>query len=581
VGNRTFSKPESLTHGDLKDHHEINFEFFFWNPVDLIEQSKYYLRLLGAFQLVAPNGCEIRLGRKAQAILAILATEPGAPVTRNRLQDMLWSLAGPKHGRDSLKKSLQSIRKALGEDSDSVIVRSGDRVWLDSQKVRIDLYEPSRSVASRAFLEGLDIPDPEFDDWLREMRQRLTVDVVPRPEALITMPVVPAPATRIRLAIRAQSIVGTQKAALVGEVLLSRVVDTLSQSGLLEVCDLRDVDQQSLGAADAVLYARTVSVGDEVQVQLAVRGSSNNAMIWSDSRYFASGSLGGNLLNEAVSRFADEILFAAGQLSKSTGQEESIVTRLAMEGIENLFRLAPENIEKAAKCFAQAIEIEPRGNLYAWYAFLTPFRYEQQKGIDLIDLRGQADQIVRRALELDPYNPMVRGLVAHVYSFLFRDFERADAALSPLRGQPPNAPMYHFSESMLHLYSGKPDQARRYAMQALRGGESHPFAFAFSTSLCMIDALGGEAGSAIAHGRRALGSMPTSGRVYEPTLRYLTAAYARAGRVDEARQSWSDLQLLNPANNLEQMRDSCFPIAAEHMRTSLNDAYGAIARTLS
>lgn len=547
----------------------------------MVGRGKYFLRLLGAFQLIAPEGGEIRLGRKAQAIIAILATMPGAPVTRNRLQDLLWSLAGPKHGRDSLKKTLQAIRQALGQDADSLIVRSGDRVWLETELLRIDLYEADGSFAGRAFLEGLDIPDPEFDGWLREMRHRLSVDAASQPDAPFTSPVAPAPALRIRLAIRPQSTVGTQMASLVGEVLLSRVVDALSQSGLLEVCDLRDVDQQNLGAADAVLNARTVSVGDEVQVQLAIRGTSNNAMIWSGSSYFAAGSIGGKILNETVSRFADEILFAAGQLSKNTGREESAVTRLAMEGIENLFRLAPENLEKAAKCFAQAIEIEPRGNLYAWYAFLTPFRYEQQKGTDLDDLRGQADQIVRRALELDPYNPMVRGLVAHVYSFLFRDFERADAALAPLRGQPPDTPMYHFSESMLHLYSGKPEQARRYAVQAFRSGETHPFAYAFSTSLCMIDLLGNASGSAISHGRRALAAMPTSGRVYEPTLRYLTAAYARAGRVDEARQSWAELQSLNPANSLEQMRDIRFPIAAEHMRNALSDTYGSIARIVS
>jgi len=542
--------------------------------------AQYNLRLLGAFQLIAPDGTDVCLGKKAQALVAILAVENGNPVTRSRLQDLLWSLSGPKHGRDSLKKALQAIRKALDPDFEQFSVGADDRVRLVRDSVQIDVHKAASHSYARVFLEGLDISEPEFENWLRDMRQHFATKHSPASELSQAGFAFSEPNRRIRVAVRRPVTIGDSMSTLAGDVLLSRTVDTLSHSGLVEVVDLRDADSQSLGAGDAFLSIRSVSVGTEVQIQIAMRSASDNALLWSSSRHFDSGTLAGSMIDETVSRFVDEIHVAARKLSNAVGAEQSAVTRLAMDGIENLFRLAPENLERAAASFAKAIDIRPCGSLYAWYAFLMPFRYEQKKGIDLEGLRSQAKQVLRCALELDPYNPTVRSLIAHVYSFLFKDFEKADAVLAPLRNQPPDTPMYHFSESMLHLYSGQGETARSFALQAARNGRAHPYSYAFSTSLCMIDALDCRSEEAIRYGRRALAIMPSTGQVYEPTLRYLTVAYAGAGKINEARSSWLELQSLNPANSLEQMRESRFPIAADHMRQSLDKSLGAISSAL-
>lgn len=543
--------------------------------------SPYRLKLFGAFHLTAPDGSTVRLGRKAQALVAILSVENGASVTRSRLQDLLWSLSGPKHGRDSLKKALQALRKAFGSDAKQILFCEDDRVWLCPTRVKPDWASTQEIVPHRDFLEGMDIPEPGFEEWLRTMRQRLPVCVSRTEQVSGARSAFFEQRSRLRISVLKTTIIGDGMAGLTGDVLLSRIIDTLTQADLVELVDLRDADKQSLGGSDAFLTMRVVSVGMEVQVQMALRAATDNALLWSRSRHFETRALSGKFVDETVSRFVEEIQVAARQMSQALSSDDSAVTRLAMEGIENLFRLAPENLEQAAKHFAQAIDIRPSGSLYAWYAFLTPFRFEQCKGADLDDLRNHAEHVLRRALELDPHNPMVRSLLAHVFSFLFRDFQKADAVLSPLRGQPPDTPMYHFSEAMLHLYRGKKDEARRFAFQASQTGKVHPYSYAFSTSLCMIDALDQKAEEAISHGQRALATMPSVGQIYEPTLRYMTMAYASAGRIEDARATWKDLQKLNPANSLEKIRETKFPIAADHMRQSLSQALSTISGDIS
>lgn len=547
----------------------------------LSEDRKYALRLLGAFQLTAPDGTDIRLGRKAQAILAFLAIEPGAPVTRARLQDLLWSRSGPRHGRDSLKKALQAIRSALGPQGAHIVTYSADRLWLVPEAVEVDLHAPGDLRSDRALLEGLDVEDPEFEDWLRQTRQSLETQEPRHCAPTQTNRYLHhQKALRMRLAVQAVQFCGSNIARLAGEVLICRLLDSLAHCDLINVCDLRGGDLQTLGAADANLSISAIALGSEVQLQLNVKGTADNTVIWSGIRQFGVADLGGALMQDTVSRFTDEIVFALGQASRAISQETHAVTRLAIEGIENLFRLKSDNLATAARCFSRAIDIEPRGSLFAWYAFLLPFRYEQSKGTDLNELREQAQIVVTRALKCDPHNPLVRALIAHVYGFVMRDLDRSNSMLSPLRAQPPSTPMYHFSESMLNLYQGNLAQARSHALTSASRGASHPYAYAFSTSLCMIDTIHGSASSAIAHGKRALAAMPTNGRTYEPTLRYLTAAYAQSGQISEARQTWDQLQSVNPANSLENLREARFPVAADHMRRALNDSYGAIGRAL-
>lgn len=132
------------------------------------------LRLMGPVRLTAEDGRDMTpRGRKARAVLAILGTAPDLRMARARLQDRLWSDSAPTQGAASLRQTLRELRLSL-DDAREVLLSGEGWVGLDRARVTVDL----RPVTGRAgepceFAEGLEIEDPEFEDWLRDTRLAL------------------------------------------------------------------------------------------------------------------------------------------------------------------------------------------------------------------------------------------------------------------------------------------------------------------------------------------------------------------------------------------------------------------------
>ena len=77
------------------------------------------LTLFGGFEGRLAGGQVVALpGQKDRALLAILALQPGATHTRDKLASLLWSDRGDQQARDSLKHSLTRIRQCLEPAAD-------------------------------------------------------------------------------------------------------------------------------------------------------------------------------------------------------------------------------------------------------------------------------------------------------------------------------------------------------------------------------------------------------------------------------------------------------------------------------
>lgn len=133
------------------------------------------LSLMGAVHLRTSDGRDLTpRGQKARGALALLGTAPDLRMNRARLQDQLWSDRSAQQGSDSLRQMLRELRGSLQEKRDLLITGVG-WVGLNTELVRIDLtpvYDAGGMPLE--FAADIDIPDPEFDDWLRDMRLRLT-----------------------------------------------------------------------------------------------------------------------------------------------------------------------------------------------------------------------------------------------------------------------------------------------------------------------------------------------------------------------------------------------------------------------
>src|SRR6201987_2628831 len=148
-----------------------------------IALPKSELCLLGPFSL-AIDGHELhQLPRKADALLALLALQPGRPITRETLADFLWTDRGPEQARHSLRQTLLVLRRSLGDDlilagGNSLVIALGT-VAVDAIKFEAQAASTDRDVLAEAaalyrgeLLENHGPVASRFDDWLAVERSR-------------------------------------------------------------------------------------------------------------------------------------------------------------------------------------------------------------------------------------------------------------------------------------------------------------------------------------------------------------------------------------------------------------------------
>jgi len=145
------------------------------------------LVLLGGFQARAA-GQEIDVpGRKERALLAYLALSAGGARSRDKLAGLLWSDRGDVQARESLKQAVFKLRKSLDGVQPPSLRADREFVILDTQAVTVDVAEfeqligegkseslaPAITLYRGDLLDGLDLRDAAFEEWLLTERQRL------------------------------------------------------------------------------------------------------------------------------------------------------------------------------------------------------------------------------------------------------------------------------------------------------------------------------------------------------------------------------------------------------------------------
>ncbi|HEX2121256.1 MAG TPA: response regulator [Thermoanaerobaculia bacterium] len=147
------------------------------------------LELLGDFRMRSEAGSLISISaRKSQAMLAYLGVKPSQLVSRDKMASLLWSSTAPEQARQSLRQTLSTLRKELAQLSErKLLVEEGDFLALDASLVRIDVVEfeslvaagtpealdPATRLYGGDFLEGFQLDEERFDQWVIAERDRL------------------------------------------------------------------------------------------------------------------------------------------------------------------------------------------------------------------------------------------------------------------------------------------------------------------------------------------------------------------------------------------------------------------------
>jgi len=101
--------------------------------------SKLRLTLLGSFEARTDSGLSLAIPRrKAQMLLAYLATHPKQTHLRDKLATLLWDDAPAEQARLSLRQTLFAIRQMLPLDP---MLVDGDGVAFAADAVTVDVTE--------------------------------------------------------------------------------------------------------------------------------------------------------------------------------------------------------------------------------------------------------------------------------------------------------------------------------------------------------------------------------------------------------------------------------------------------------
>ena len=131
-------------------------------------------------------GSELRPAtRKATALLVYLALSPRGTRSREHLAELLWGRSAEEQARASLRQTLSSLRKALGEQAD-LVESTAETISLRHQGWQIDVsrfrtlantsdqpdLERAAELYEGEFLQGFSVKEAGFEEWLTIVRQQ-------------------------------------------------------------------------------------------------------------------------------------------------------------------------------------------------------------------------------------------------------------------------------------------------------------------------------------------------------------------------------------------------------------------------
>ncbi len=567
--------------------------------------AAFRMYLLGPFTLIDGKGLTLTpRSQKAQAILAMLALSARGTRSRVWLRDKLWSDRSEDQAAASLRQALFDIHRSLGP-ARGLLVADKNTVWLDMDRVLLDTEAALRTEwpADRIndqLLEGMDIRDVEFEDWLTLERQnwyrridegRIQDVFEPRqqPNRDISnqsslLPVTgrsdtpggkvsaaatdgssnrPPPSDDLQWAVALQPpiVVGAGEGGRIGAQQFQNLLVKAISDGLgIAVTDLsftppEDEQDRHIGLP-LCLQLRLTFESDMVLFELSIKHLLNNRLLWRSSQTIGRSQLERADFGIAVALIAQAVDQLENFHEANRADERLMRDGLLMKSVHAIFRLSRGDLELAEKRLQAQVEYQPQSSAFAWLSFIRTFRVGQRFSPLDAHVIEEAQAHARKALEIDPHNSVSLALVGHVHSFLFREYDYAAGLFEKSIRLNPALPLGWDLYAMLHCYAGQPDKAAAMARWVQELGVYSPHRYYFDTTKCISAGLAGDHLAAISAGEDALRARPN----FNSLLRYLVSSHAHAGNLEAARSYMDRLDAVEGGFSIRALQASGYPL---------------------
>lgn len=508
------------------------------------------VHLCGPFRILLADSTNITPNSmKAQALLALLASSPTLSCSRVWLQDKLWSNREKNQGSSSLRQALSEIRRCFADVS-TLLIADRRSVSLDPSMV---VLAPEDS--SSLFLEGIDVRDNEFEEWLAIERMR-------RPDpnnASVHSPHVniqkPNPVGQIQFACSL-----AMNAPL-------RPIEDLFVDGLArmsrEMLGLQTgmYDETRPNSCSVLVRIRCFSLDSK---RLALRASAtdnqNNMLIWSST---AQAEMRGALPLDEVAflRLGNELIEALidhFSIQNSRSTDETDATSLFWLGLKQLFTMNEQGSIAADKLFEQAYERDQRGLFLAWRAHLRGIQIVERYAVDTEAVRETGRRFAQQAFQQDAMNSSTVAALANARLILDQDVIACDELAQRSIKLNPGNPMGWWSQSAAHMYGKDYEAAYQSARMASALAGSTPHKFWWDINRALTSSVTGRYEEALDSAKRAHALAPN----FKPPLRVLLILQSISGDVMGARASARKLTILEPDFSLERLGgDPNYPVS--------------------
>ena len=560
--------------------------------------------LLGCLTVADASGVNCTpKSQKARALIAMLVLAPRGARSRVWLRDKLWSDRGEVQGAASLRQALVEIRKALGPAADQLLVTDNHTVSFDLSRISVDVFEllsagsegPQSALGTRngqEFLEGFDIGDPEFEEWLTLERQvwlgrldNLEVERELSPKAILphapgangvggqgagsrnggggthVAPVLAEEGDWTVAMLPVEFSGDAKDGGMITARLSAIVVRAILDAGSMTILDVAGAEHAGIeGLPETVGFSLKLRIHfseDQVHLDTVIGSIADQRLAWLggatiDRRSMEHGDLSAAypLVAETVDRLQGLFHQRAAWSEGGTSEPENLYG-----AVHAMFRLSRDDLDRAERTLRKLIGRAPSARAFCWLAFLLTFKVGQRFS-DQASTAEEAQYFARKALELDHGSATVMALVGHVHSYLFGEYDFASGLFERAIQANPAQVLAWDLYSMLHAYVGQPKKGLALANWGRHLGSHSPYRYYFDTSACINAALAGNHREAIAAGEQALRERPS----FNSLLRYLVSSHAHEGDMAKAHALLDRLSVVEPDFSISSLIEARYPI---------------------
>lgn len=520
-----------------------------------------FVRLIGGFQVLDSAGrdCTPR-GAKSRALLAMLCQTPDHRRPRRWLESKLWSDRGPEQASGSLRQALMELRKSLGACAEQVLA-DRDSVTLTDVVSEIE-SDPAAATealqAGRDFLEGIDIVDPAFLDWLREERARVATALgLSAPPAAVAAAAAsdPPPPFVITLGSLPEG-----DGSFAARDLAQAIARLVSEFAHVEVFGAGSAAvPEDLPPAGLELHLEGALIQGRVHMMASLAFRASGQTVWSQ-RIAVEGpqdvAEGLGDVPALVFQAADAVLSQMPRLAETGPAGPALqVNALIAQAVVEMFSYDAARLRQADALLERAAAILPTGRVHAWRSLVRQIMFVERTEGPPARLEAESDAFARAALDRSNGNPLVLALVSQTRVMVDENPEAGTVlARDAVRLSPFNA-YGHWSVAAACIRH----RQHAEALVAARRGTEIASRTAFGhwwEALAGLAALrGGEFGKAVAHYEAAFYRAPS----FRAAMRPLLYLYLEAGAPEKTARVLKALLREEPDFHPDQLLDEGYP----------------------